>query len=108
MSKTAKRLFGPALLSNAATTKYTAPTGGKAVLRQLHVSNPSGSPATLTVSHGADAAGVRIFDAYSIASGSVFDWYGYIIIESAEVVQAFSGTNNAMTLTGYGDELTAG
>lgn len=114
MAKTAKRLAGPAQVSNVAATKYTVPALTKTIIRHIHVQNPSGSAVTFTLSIGADAAGVRLYDAYSIPAaaagtvGSVIDWYGYIVVDAAEIVQAFAGTNNILTLTIYGDELTLG
>lgn len=108
MAKTAKRLAGPAQVSNAAATKYTVPSTTKTIIKHIHVSNPSGSAVTFTLSIGADAAGVRLFDAYSIAAGSVLDHWCYYIVDAAEIVQAFSGTNNVLTLTIDGDELTLG
>lgn len=114
MARTAKRLAGPALVTNAAATKYTVPALTKTIIRQIHVQNPSGSVVTFTLSIGADAAGTRLFDAFAIpaaASGvtaSVFDHYCYMVVDAAEIVQAFAGTNNILTLTLYGDELTLG
>jgi hypothetical protein len=114
MAKTAKRLFGPAQVSNAAATKYTVPALTKTIIRHIHIQNPSASAVTFTLSIGADAAGVRLFDAYSIpaagagVTGSVVDWFGYLVVDAAEIVQAFAGTNNILTLTGFGDELTLG
>lgn len=114
MAKTATRLFGPAVVSNAAATKYTVPALTKAVIRQIHVQNPSASPVTFTISIGADAAGTRLYDAYSIpaaaagVTGSVIDLFGYWVVDAAEIVQAFAGTNNILTLTAFGDLLTLG
>jgi hypothetical protein len=114
MARTPKRLAGPAQVSNAAATKYTVPASTKTIVRHIHVQNPSGSAATFTLSIGADAAGTRLFDAYSIpaaaagVTGSVIDHYCYYVLEAAEIIQAFSGTNNVLTLTIDGDELTLG
>lgn len=114
MARTAKRLAGPAQVSNAAATKYTVPALTKTIIRHIHIQNPSGSAVTFTLSIGADAAGVRLFDAYSIpaaaagVTGSVVDWFGYLVADAAEVIQAFAGTNNILTLTIFGDELTLG
>ena len=114
MAKTAKRLAGPAQVSNAAATKYTVPALTKTIIRHIHIQNPSGSAATFTLSIGADSAALRLFDAYSIpaaaagVTGSVVDWFGYLVVDAAEIVQAFSGTNNVLTLTIFGDELTLG
>jgi len=108
MARTAKRLAGPAQVSNAAATKYTVPALTKTILRHIHISNPSGSAVTFTLSIGADAAAVRLYDAFSIPANSVRDDYWYVIVDAAEIVQAFAGTNNILTLTIDGDEITLG
>jgi hypothetical protein len=114
MARTPKRLAGPALVTNAAATKYTVPSATKTIVRQLHVQNPSGSAVTFTVSIGADAAGTRLYDAYSIpaagpgVTANVLDIFGYWILETTEIIQAFAGTTNILTLTIFGDELTLG
>lgn len=114
MAKTPKRLAGPALVSNAAATKYTVPALTKTILRHIHVQNPSGSPVTFTLSIGADAAGTRLLDAFSIpaaaagVTASVLDIWCYYVLDAAEIVQALAGTNNILTLTLDGDEITLG
>jgi hypothetical protein len=108
MSRTAKRLAGPALVTNSAATKYTAPASTKARVRYIHVQNPSGSAVTFTMSIGSDAAGTRIYDAYSIAASSLFERFVDFILEPAEIIQALAGTNNILTLTVSGEEMTAG
>ena len=114
MARTAKRLYGPAVVSNAAATKITVPGLTKTIIRQIHVQNPSASAVTFTISIGADAAGTRLYDAYSIpaaaagVTGSVLVLNVYWIVDAAEIVQAFAGTNNILTLTIFGDELTLG
>lgn len=106
MARTPKRLAGPAQVSNAAATKYTVPGSTTAVVRHIHVSNPSGNAVTFTLSIGTDAAGTRLFDAYSIPANTVFDHFCYHVLAAAEIIQAFAGTNNVLTLTISGDEYT--
>lgn len=108
MPRIAKRLHGPALVTNAAATKYTVPALTKTIIRHIHVQNPSGATVTFTMSIGADAAATRIFDAYSLAAGQVLDHFCYYILEATEVIQAFAGTNNILTLTIDGDESILG
>jgi len=108
MASTPKRLSGPALLTNAAVTKYTVPALTKTVIRNIHLQNPSGSPVTFTLSVGADAAAVRLFDAYSIPANSTYDWWTYLVVDAAEIVQALAGTTNILTMTIDGDEKTLG
>ena len=100
----AKRLAGPAQVSNAAATKYTVPAGVRAIVRHIHVSNTSAGAVAFTMSVGADAAGTRLFDAYNIAAGATLDFYCYLVLAATEILQAFAGTNNILTLTINGDE----
>lgn len=104
MARIAKRMHGPAQVSNAAATKYTVPSVTKSIVRHIHIQNPSGSAVTFTMSIGADAAGTRIFDAFSIGANSVFDHFCMYVLEAAEVIQAFAGTNNILVLTIDGEE----
>jgi hypothetical protein len=108
MARIPKRLHGPALVTNAAATKYTVPAVTKTIIRHIHVSNPSGSAVTFTLSIGADAAAVRIFDGYSIAAGAVLDHFCYYIADAAEIVQALASTTNVLVLTIDGDEIVLG
>jgi hypothetical protein len=99
-----KRFSGPALLTNVAATKYTVPASRVAVIRNTHVENPTGSAVTFTMSIGADAAGTRVFDAFSIPANSVYDSFAPFVLNAGEIVQALAGTTNVMTLTLDGDE----
>lgn len=108
MARIPTRLAGPAQVSNAAATKYTVPALTKTIVRHVHIQNPSGAAVTFTMSIGADAAAVRLFDAYSIAAGSVLDHFCYYVLATTEIIQAFAGTNNILTLTIDGDEIVLG
>ena len=107
MPRLPKRLAGPAAVTTTAATKYTVPASTQTIVRHIHVSNTSVGALTFTMSIGADAAGTRIFDAYSIAAGQVLDHYCYYIMVAAEVIQAL-GSGTALVLTIDGDEYSAG
>lgn len=108
MTVTKKRLFGPALLTNASATKYTTPSATLTEIRLLHVSNGTTSAATVTVSIGADAAGTRIIDAESIPPNSTREYWGPHYLAAAEILAAFSGTTGVVTLTVEGSEISVG
>src|SRR5688572_7077799 len=108
MASTAKRLHGPAQVSGSTTTKYTVPALTKTRVRHVHLFNPSGAAVTFTMSIGADAAGIRLFDAFSVPAGAVYDWYPYAVLDVGEIIAAHAGTANVLTLTIFGDELTLG
>jgi len=104
-----KRVVGPALVATGPTTVYTVPASTRTVLRHIHIQNPSGSVVTFSLSIGADAAGTRLWDAFSIpaaAAGereSVKDFYVYLPMEATETIQLKAGTNNILTATISGD-----
>lgn len=104
MARIALRFHGPALVSNTAATKYTVPATRKSIVRHIHIFNSSGAAVTFTMSIGTDAAATRIFDAHTIAANSPFDHFGLYVLEAAEFLQAFAGTNNILTLTIDGEE----
>jgi hypothetical protein len=104
VADTAKRVAGPTLLTATAATVYTVPASTTTTLRNIHVSNETASAATFTMSIGTDAAGKRLFTALSIPGNQVFDWSGFIVLAAAELIQAFSGTASALTLTVSGVE----
>lgn len=103
MTLTPIRLFGPARITNVATTKFTVGAAIKNIVRHIHVINPSGAPVTFSASIGVDAVGTRIFDAFSIGAGQVLDHMCYYTLESGEIFQSFAGTTNVLVLTVSGD-----
>jgi hypothetical protein len=106
MPDVAKRLAGPALLTAAAATQYTVPAATTTILRNVHVSNETAATATFTLSIGTDAAGKRLWTAVDIPTKSSLDWSGFIVLNAADVIQAFSGTASALTLTISGVEVS--
>lgn len=106
MSSTPTRIIGPAQLTGAAATLYTTPASTITVLRHIHVSNPSGVAIGLTMSIGADAAGTRLFDGFSIPAGSEQDFFFYIPLAAAEIVQGFASTASVLVITAGADVRT--
>jgi hypothetical protein len=114
MARIPKRLVGPAAIATGPTTVYTVPALTKTILRHIHIQNPSASPVTYTLSIGADAAGTRLFQTFSIpaaAAGvtdSVRDHYWYQVMDAAEILTVSAGTNAILTITISGDEIVLG
>jgi hypothetical protein len=112
--RTHKRLWGPALIATGPATVYTSPALTKTTIRYIEVNNPSASPVTLTVSIGADAAGTRLKDAYSIPAkaAGVTDsnrpMFVDYVLEPGEILQMAAGTNNILVSAGFGDQESLG
>jgi hypothetical protein len=114
MARTPKRLVGPVAIATGPATIYTAPAATKTIIRNIHMQNPSGSAVTVTLAIGTDAAGKRIFDAFSIpaaaagVTANIIDHWCYYVLETTEILQAAAGTNNIVVITVDGDEYTLG
>lgn len=108
MARIPKRLFGPGVLTAAATTKYTTPALTKTIIRQLHFNNTDSAARTVTASIGADAVGTELFTGKAVAANDVYDWYGYAVVDAAEIVQAFASVTGVVNATCWGDEIVLG
>jgi hypothetical protein len=108
MARIPLRLAGPVTSITTSTTLYTVPSVTKTIVRHIHVSNPTSAAVTFTLSIGADAAGTRLFDAYSIASSTVLDHYCYYVLEATEILASHASTTSATVVTIDGDTLVLG
>jgi hypothetical protein len=99
-----KRLQGPALLAAAAATVYTVPTGRVAVIRNIHVVNPTAGDLTFTMSIGADAAATRIFSAQMANAEDSWDSFAPFVLTAGETIQAYASAAASLTLTIDGEE----
>lgn len=97
---TMKRIYGPALLTAAAATLYTAPTGIRAVIKRIHLVNTDTAARTFTFSIGADAAGTRLYQTQTLAAnGGYFDDYANYSLEPTDTVQGYADVTNKVTIT---------
>jgi hypothetical protein len=108
MPRIATRFHGPAHMGTTATTKLTVAANEKAILRHIHVENPSAGAIAFSMSIGADTTSTRIFDAYSIGANQVLDHMCLYVLEEAEIVQAFAASANILTLTINGERSVLG
>lgn len=89
------------------TLLYTAPAT-QAVVRNIHVANETGTPATITLSLNAGAslaAGKHMLSAYTIAANDSWDWDGFKVVGNVGTIRALQGTSNALTVSIDGVEL---
>ena len=114
MARIPKRLYGPAQIATGPATVYTVPALTKTIIRQLHISNPSGSAVTITLSIGADGVTTRLFSTFSIpaaaagVTNSVQDIFWYQVMDAAEILTLSAGTNNILVIVINGDEIVLG
>jgi hypothetical protein len=99
-----KRLYGPALLTDAAATVYTVPAGRVAVVRNIHVVNGTAGDLTFTASIGADAAASRIFDGETVSAETTYDCFAPFVLSAGETLQAYASAAASLVLTIDGEE----
>ena len=106
MADTASRLYGPTQLGTGAATIYTSPASTTTIVRHMVAVNTATVAAKLTISIGADAAGTRIVPTITLAPGTTFEIKGFIVLAAADILQAYSDTASAITLTVNGVKIT--
>ena len=85
-----KRLVGPTQLAASATTLYTVPTGRRAKIKNIHLSNPTGASKDVTLSIGSDAGGTRILDGYPVAADSFRSLRKtFFMLDAGDTIQGF-------------------
>jgi hypothetical protein len=115
MPRVPNRLAGPVQLTNADATYFTAPAsggtpnGGGAIVRHIHVTNPSAGAVTFTLAIGTTAtAANRLYDAFSIAAGGLLDVFCYYVLGPGETLHAFAGVTLTLDMTLDGDLIYVG
>lgn len=89
------------------TLLYTAPAAG-AVVRNIHVANITGLPATITLGLNTGAAMVaaeHFLSAVTIPPNGTYDWSGFAVLTGSETIRGLQGTASALTVTISGVEL---
>jgi hypothetical protein len=97
---------GPISIGDSATTVHTTNTDEQFIVRNMHIANVTGTAATLKLSIGADAIGTRLLGDVSIPANGTYDWSGFLVLESTETLQATGGTDDALTITVSGVEVS--
>ena len=99
----AKRVYGPAQLSNVSAILYTVPAAMRFVMRHVRISNPTAGAVDVTFGIGADAAGTRIYDGFPVPADSYEDFYPYAAVEAAEVIRGHASALTSLVIVIEGD-----
>lgn len=96
------------LIPSSAAAVYTA-TAVTTLIRHITITNNTGADATVRLYHH-DAAGANtdtttILPALPVVAGGMAEFTGVMSFDSGDVLEAVSGTNNALNITVEGVEL---
>lgn len=93
---------GPVAMSATLTTNIYNPPGPE-IVRNIHIVNKTGSPATFSLwlgLTGANTAGTELFIAQAIAANSVFDWpYPLKLAGTADFIVGGASAGTTLTIT---------
>jgi hypothetical protein len=94
------RFISPTTLTtSAASALYTVPTGYSAIIKQLVVTNITGTAATFTFYIGAASAGNALFSGTSVAANDTVIINLSQVVTTEETLRALASTNSALNLT---------
>ena len=94
------RFISPtALTTSAASALYTVPTGYSAIIKQLVVTNTTGTAATFTFYIGAASAGNALFSGTSVAANDTVIINLSQVLTTGETLRALASTGSALNLT---------
>ena len=94
------RFISPTTLTtSAASALYTVPTGYSAIIKQLVVTNITGTAATFTFYIGAASAGNALFSGTSVAANDTVIINLSQVLTTGEVLRALASTGSALNLT---------
>jgi hypothetical protein len=94
------RLISPTTLTTSASSAlYTVPTGYSAIIKQLVVTNITGTAATFTFYIGAASAGNALFSGTSVAANDTVIINLSQVLTTGEILRALASTGSALNLT---------
>ena len=94
------RFISPtALTTSASSALYTVPTGYSAIIKQLVVTNTTGTAATFTFYIGAASAGNALFSGTSVAANDTVIINLSQVLATGETLRALASTGSALNLT---------
>ena len=94
------RFISPTTLTTSASSAlYTVPTGYSAIIKQLVVTNTTGTAATFTFYIGAASAGNALFSGTSVAANDTVIINLSQVLTTGETLRALASTGSALNLT---------
>lgn len=110
MAYTPRVLFETGYPSNSGGILYTVPNGANVIIKNIVLTNTTGNEATVTlnvVASGSSAqASNRILSSFAVPSHGVSTMDCSIVMKEGSYIYGLNGTNNAVTLTISGVEIS--
>lgn len=104
MSFTDKRLCNPTQLTTSGQTLYTVPSSKTSIIKQIVVTNITGSAATFSLYIGSAATPNALFSATSVAANDTIIINLSQVLNSLEILTALASASNSLNITISGVE----
>jgi hypothetical protein len=105
MADVAKRLTGPALITNSGTTVYTVPASTTTTVRNIHACyTGSSTSVTFTLGINGVTTALSLYYQFALPERGTLDWSGFLVLNAGDTVQALASTTNVVSLTISGVE----
>jgi hypothetical protein len=104
MSFTDKRLCNPTQLTTSGQTLYTVPSSKTSIIKQIVVTNITGSAATFSLYIGSAATPNALFSATSVAANDTIIINLSQVLNSLDILTALASANNSLNITISGVE----
>ena len=104
MPFTEKRLCNPTQLTTSGQTLYTVPASKTAIIKQIVVTNVTGSAATFSLYIGSAATPNALFSATSVAANDTIIVNLSQVLTQNEILTALASVNSALNITISGVE----
>jgi hypothetical protein len=104
MSFTEKRLCNPTQLNISGQTLYTVPASKTSIIKQIVVTNVTGSAATFSLYIGSAATPNALFSATSVSANDTIIVNLSQVLNSLDILTALASANNSLNITVSGVE----
>jgi len=110
MAETFKELAQRQVPVTTPASVYAPAAATTAIIKGMKITNPSGAAATVRLYHhnsgGAASDATTILPAVSIPAGGWAEFDGVMVMDALDDLKCVSDTNNVLTITVYGMEIT--
>lgn len=108
MADIAKRLVGPQLLATANAVLYTAPPATTTIIRNIHLTNTTGTVYTFSLAINGTAATAAncLYYTLAVPASGAFDWSGMLVLAAGDTLQGLQSGGSYLALTVCGVEVS--
>lgn len=100
MPDISKRIVGPLLLTSSSVVLYTVPASTTTILRNIHVTNVTGSIITFSMGINGVASNINwlLYSSMGVPAAGAFDWSGHLVMHAGDTLTGLAGSNSSLNI----------